>query len=374
MKTVLLVDDERPFVQSLKDGLLSSGKRLRVLTAGNGREAIERLQDTEVHLVVTDLNMPEVDGLALLAYVGHAHPRLPVIVMTAFGSPETESRVSALGAMRCVEKPIDFADLSRSIFEYLSLPTSYLNGITVSSFVQLIHHERKSCTLRATSAEVPPRSGELHFEAGELVNARLGPQGGLAAAYEILAWDGASLELEDARAVEHAIHASLENVLMQSLVLNDERIATEPEETAETALFPSRGGQVTAAPDDTARFDAIVRRLHEAVPELDAAAVVDVNGRLVFASGGLDAARLGPLLSGLIGMAETAAGGLAQGAFRRATIESAGGRLVVAAIDDAHYAVVVARPAARLGLLYLGLDEAVRALSGLLLVLACREG
>lgn len=225
MKTVLLVDDEKVFLSSLKEGLQSFGKRLRVLTARDGKEAIGVLARTTVHLVVTDLNMPGVDGMALLAHMSRKHPKVPAIVMTAYGSPETEQKVNALGALRYIEKPIDFKETARLVFDVLELPTSYIRGIGVPSFAQLIEVERKTCIVRATSYETPPRTGVLHFVDGELVHAEIGALSGAEAAYEILAWGEASLELEEllGKAAERTIHAPLANLVMQSLVIADQK-------------------------------------------------------------------------------------------------------------------------------------------------------
>ncbi|HMW00970.1 MAG TPA: response regulator, partial [Acidobacteriota bacterium] len=92
MKTVLIVDDERLFLSSLADVLPSYFEDLKVLTAEDGSEAIITLHTEEVDLVVTDLKMPLMDGFQLLVYMLNKQINIPVVVMTAFGTPDIEQQ------------------------------------------------------------------------------------------------------------------------------------------------------------------------------------------------------------------------------------------------------------------------------------------
>jgi len=87
-KTVLIVDDETPFILSLTTGLKRYSSEYNILTAENGKIAVEILESTPLDLVVTDLRMPEMDGFELLAYMSTNFPSIPVIVMSAFGTQE----------------------------------------------------------------------------------------------------------------------------------------------------------------------------------------------------------------------------------------------------------------------------------------------
>src|SRR5512142_2655153 len=115
MKTVLIVDDERSFLLSLDAGLRPYADSFTTVTASNGQEALETLARGKVDLVVTDLNMPEMDGFELLAVMTRSHPEIPVMIMTAYSTPAIKSRVEAIGAFRIHEKPIDLKTLARSV-------------------------------------------------------------------------------------------------------------------------------------------------------------------------------------------------------------------------------------------------------------------
>jgi CheY-like chemotaxis protein len=75
MKTVLVVDDEKSFLLSLEEGLRHSAD-FRTITAENGKRAVEALGKNKVDLVVTDLNMPEMDGFQLMAYMLKSCPQI----------------------------------------------------------------------------------------------------------------------------------------------------------------------------------------------------------------------------------------------------------------------------------------------------------
>lgn len=222
MKTVLIVDDERPFLLSLKDGLERHSDKLDIVLAGNGLEAAGVFAQRQVDLLVTDLKLPQMNGFELLAHVGRTHPQVPVIVMTAFGTPEMESRISDLGALTYLEKPLSLPMLEQSIFSALeSGARSFIHGITLAAFLQLLHLEKKSCSLRVKSREC---QAELFIQRGELIDAEFGDLDGTAAALTILGWDDAEIEMENVcKRRERLIDDSLEYLLMEAFRHKDEQ-------------------------------------------------------------------------------------------------------------------------------------------------------
>ena len=87
LPTVLVVDDSGAD-RRLVSGLLERSGGLTVESAKDGQEAIDRFQSDVPDLVVTDLIMPEMDGLALVATVKSEFPLVPVVLMTARGNEE----------------------------------------------------------------------------------------------------------------------------------------------------------------------------------------------------------------------------------------------------------------------------------------------
>jgi CheY-like chemotaxis protein len=92
--------------------------------AGSGEEALDKLaRGIEPHLIVilSDINMPGMDGLALLQEVKERRPDLPVIMVTAYGDDERRRRAREYGAAEFITKPVDF-DFLKAQLRQLSLP------------------------------------------------------------------------------------------------------------------------------------------------------------------------------------------------------------------------------------------------------------
>ncbi len=108
--TVLLVEDERPAQELLKKILEAEG--FHVVTAANGREALERMDETLIDAVVTDLMMPVMTGRDLIAQLQNMPDPPPAIVVTAHGSKEAgRELVNRLGAFDYLSKPFQADDL-----------------------------------------------------------------------------------------------------------------------------------------------------------------------------------------------------------------------------------------------------------------------
>jgi DNA-binding NtrC family response regulator len=101
--TILIVDDEEIFLLSLKNNLARLG--YAVVSATSGREALKLLEEKSVDLVITDLNMPEMDGIHLMLSIKEHLPTLPVVVFTAKGSIERAVDAIRQGAFDFLEKP-----------------------------------------------------------------------------------------------------------------------------------------------------------------------------------------------------------------------------------------------------------------------------
>jgi two-component system response regulator HydG len=112
MAKVLLVDDEAPHLQALEKIFRREGHE--VLCATSARQALELLRGHAVQLVVTDLMMPEMDGMDLLGAIQALHGEAEVILMTAFGTVERAVEAMRGGAYDFVTKPIKRDDLLKS--------------------------------------------------------------------------------------------------------------------------------------------------------------------------------------------------------------------------------------------------------------------
>lgn len=101
--TILVVDDE-PMMQTLLSKILSR-EGYTVLTAGDGKQALEVMQNNKVDIVLSDIKMPHMDGFELLANIRHNFKDVGAIIMTAFGDTYSLKDALLLGADEYITKP-----------------------------------------------------------------------------------------------------------------------------------------------------------------------------------------------------------------------------------------------------------------------------
>lgn len=99
---VLLVDDSPVIREMVSEILVTAG--LRVTTATNGEEALQRISEEEPDLVVSDIEMPRMDGFTLLEQLRKRTQRLPVVMLTTRASVQDRQRATTLGANAYVLK------------------------------------------------------------------------------------------------------------------------------------------------------------------------------------------------------------------------------------------------------------------------------
>ena len=109
MSNILIVDDEQSYRQLLS--LVFEGDGHSIRTAMNGREALELLQAEPADVIVSDVKMPDMDGIEMLRAVRETLPDTGVVLMTAFASVETAREAFKLGADDFIQKPFDVEEL-----------------------------------------------------------------------------------------------------------------------------------------------------------------------------------------------------------------------------------------------------------------------
>ncbi|MBI4495736.1 MAG: sigma-54-dependent Fis family transcriptional regulator [Deltaproteobacteria bacterium] len=102
-KKILLVDDHKPFRDTLAKIL--AGEGWHVLSATDGEEALEILRHELVHLVLTDLKMPKMDGVELLKVAKTIRPEAEVVLITGYGTVDTAVKAMKDGAFDFIQKP-----------------------------------------------------------------------------------------------------------------------------------------------------------------------------------------------------------------------------------------------------------------------------
>lgn len=225
-KTVLIVDDEPLFLSSVRQGLASRYGELDILGAAHGHEALDILRSRPVDLVVTDLRMPVMDGFELLGQLMKEERGTPVIVMTAYGTPDLAENARGLGAVAYVEKPIELQALGDKIARELQRAArGHIQGITLFGFLQLLQLERKTCTLKVASGG---RTGALHFQDGELIHAEVGDVTGPEAVYALDGWTAPEIEIDHVcRSRRRTVFESMTELLLEGARRLDEKMREE---------------------------------------------------------------------------------------------------------------------------------------------------
>jgi len=119
-QTILVVEDSPTVVKFLAFSLKSQG--YKVVAACDGMDALEKMSGlpNEPDLIITDLNMPNLDGYALIETVRQSHRRMPIIILTSEGDEADRERGMAVGADSYLVKPFKPAVLLCEVSKYLS--------------------------------------------------------------------------------------------------------------------------------------------------------------------------------------------------------------------------------------------------------------
>src|SRR5207249_10473373 len=155
---ILVVDDEPMMSDSLRQHLADEG--YAVDTASTGATAIDLFDGGAHHLVICDLQLPDMDGLTLLRHMKDARPTTEVIVVTGYGSVQAAVEATKAGAFYFVEKPFDFEELlplvekalerrelmaeTANMLRQLSTRSEYFNIIGSSKQMQIIYETIES--------------------------------------------------------------------------------------------------------------------------------------------------------------------------------------------------------------------------------------
>ena len=219
-KTLLVVEDDRATLSLYRAGLKGL-VGFRIIMAENGGQALEMLRHEPVHVLVTDLNMPVMDGFNLIAKASRFYPQVPIIVMTGLDQSQHLNTPLQLGAIRILTKPPRLTILMDAVRAAAALePSGLIRGIGLNSILQLLNWEQKSCTLTVNS---DAGMGLMYLKHGEVVHAVFRTEESLPAAYEILTWDRPDIEFVETCRVDQTIDLPLTELLMNAALLTDTR-------------------------------------------------------------------------------------------------------------------------------------------------------
>jgi len=195
----------------------------KILTAENGKDALSYLEENRIDLVLTDLKMPVMDGFELLAHLKTHYPNIPVMVMSAYGTPETEETLRTFGTLKLLEKPVDIDDIGNSIMEGLDINVAdgSIVGISLANFVQLMEIEEKTSLLEIVTKD--NQKGYFYFKRGILYDAIYDQKKGEKAAVEMMQIDNVKIRIlkPPRQQITRRIQKNIMALIMESVQRKD---------------------------------------------------------------------------------------------------------------------------------------------------------
>lgn len=222
MKNVLIVDVDPEKLKIISDVIENKTTMCQVYTAQDGIDAVDIINTFDLHLVITSLEIPGVDGFELLAFLSSEHPKIKVIVMTSTKSKMVKAQIIDMGGAVVSGGKPDLSTLTKRIFTELQIDSGgKVQGISLPSFLQMMELEGKTCTLSIVSGN---KKGFLYFFNGNLIAAKNGKMNGKDAALEIIGWDQVVIEIDYSRCnIKQELKIPLMSLLLESRRMLDEK-------------------------------------------------------------------------------------------------------------------------------------------------------
>lgn len=178
MPRVLMVDDEPRVLAGFRRALLGRGLECELREAGNGREALEVLRREPIDVVLSDVQMPGMDGLELLQAIRAetAWETVQVVIVTGLDARDQKARAIELGASDLLTKPVSTAELQARLRNALQLK-AYQDDLRARNAVLEEEVRRRTTEIAASRAEVVFRlakAAELRDEETGLHVVRVG--------------------------------------------------------------------------------------------------------------------------------------------------------------------------------------------------------
>ncbi len=195
MKSVLIADDDGILRKMITRALENASDQLRIFEAEDGQVAIDILDSEKIDLVVTDINMPRMNGLMVISYMNAFFPNVPCFVMTSYGTSRLRSKLPH-DLLKFYHKPLNTPELAAAALAVLAEETAPGDWQTVSlvNFLDMIVLEEMSCTVTIEAEGADPC--HLFIDRGVLLDAVMGERRGEAVAVEAISRPEATFSME----------------------------------------------------------------------------------------------------------------------------------------------------------------------------------
>ena len=373
MKKVLIVDDEEDMLWMLQRNLDSTIPNIETFIAQSGKEALSILNESEISLVITDINMPGMSGLELLTEISSKWPSTKVIIITAYPSSAFENTATREGAVKFVEKPFDINTMRTIVEDALSATPTNSAGSGIA-LMDLIHFNGLAKSTSALQVTKDGEIGTIYFQDGKIIHAQIGNDTAEAAFFRIIDIEGAELQnLDGVTPASVTMGKTVESLLLEAAVLQDEKeyavgTAALTESTSKSSPGTVERGsntkdraaeaptfQTSEAPPSTEGSNMTeVQKILAEFTNIDGVHTACLVGRDGFlldslARTGIDAEMISAIASSGFGSAESMGNQLGQGDLNMTMLEYTEGPVLFAPVGSEAFLVIVADKDTNLG-------------------------
>jgi len=227
---ILLLDDEEDALELYQQILATLPSKPEIRTCDSGTKALALLESEEFTLMISDLNMPKMDGLQVLSIVRRKYPNIKIMVMTAVVDEQFRARAYALGVDLFWQKPSSEQEMKLFLEGVDSVLQRYeqsgFRGVQSKSLVDIVQLEclsQSSTVLKITNGVLVAR---IWIQNGELVDAEMGDITGEEAFKRILTWKAGNFENLPAEPTrERKIFNTVDGLLLDAMQMIDENQA-----------------------------------------------------------------------------------------------------------------------------------------------------
>jgi len=222
-KKLLLVDDEKFFLEGLQDGLREYNNLFITDICFSVEEAKKLQKKNTYDLIVSDIRMPRKSGLDLFIYLRKKKFKGGFIAMTAYGTEDLLKNIRELGGLDIIMKPFNLEWFKNKILEYFSDEgvSGTIDSIDLTSLLQMINLEKKSVTVKI---EHKTKIAFLYFEEGEIIHAEYDEFEGLDAAKYIIAMNKGKFSIsKNGEVVPKTIDVPFVALMMDAMKSGDEQ-------------------------------------------------------------------------------------------------------------------------------------------------------
>jgi CheY-like chemotaxis protein len=242
---ILLLDDDQDLLEVYRQMLTKLPSAPEVRVAASGARAIALLESEPFTLLISDLNMPKMDGLQVLTVVKRKFPHLRTAVMTSLVDSQFRTRAYAMGIDLFLEKPNTpqeislFLDCVDSLLFRTDVDSGF-RGVQSKSLMDIIQLEALSHSSAVLKITNGPLVGRIWFDSGEIIDAECPEMKGEPAVRKILSWKNGAFEILPAEAKRsRKIRTSVQGLLLESAQAMDEAQAAEADGPAPAGPDPA---------------------------------------------------------------------------------------------------------------------------------------